>query len=149
MTRMSRDMFGGPGLRPSVSNTCMIVTAIWIVVCIIQFSLQMVMEAEACWGGSVEINDAGQSQIRCPDGTIMDPSGAYQAVSAVSGVIGFAFFLYIFVALCRTRNAMRRKYNIPAGACGGCEDCCCSFCCSCCTVSFDVADIAAAFAFCV
>ena len=33
------------------------------------------------------------------------------------------------------RKLVRTKDNIPAAACGECEDCCCSFWCSCCTIT--------------
>ena len=135
MTRMSRDMFGGPGARPSVSNTCKIVTSIFVVVLVIQCALQIVMDTEACYGGRVRINqDTLESEIECPDGSIEELSDTYNAVRAISGVIGCVFAIYILVAVCRTRYAMRKKYSIPPRCCGGCEDCCCSFWCSCCTV---------------
>ena len=49
-------------------------------------------------------------------------------------ILYFAFFLYFFIAMCRTRQAIRARYKIEDN-CGGCSDCCCTFWCSCCTIN--------------
>ena len=136
MTRMSRDWFGGEGERPSRSNTCYIVLAIWLVVIVIRnLILGSMQRATYCAGGWQWI-DNGQVYIKCPDGSIEYPSDRYFNLGTAMTVIGFCFFLYMLIATCRTRAYTRQKYQIRTGSCGGCEDCCCSFWCSCCTVSF-------------
>ncbi|CAB9498421.1 expressed unknown protein [Seminavis robusta] len=137
MTRMSRDWLGGPGPRPSVSNTCQIVTGIWVFVLLVQSIMRIIAESQGfCIGGELEFDiDTNQYKIKCPDGTFESPNTTYKAVMGVAGTLGGVFTLYLFFSICRTRQAMRRKYNIEAGGLGdGCEDCCCAFFCSCCTI---------------
>ena len=138
MTRLSRDWIGGAGPRPSASKTCTIVTGIWIVVLLIQSVMNIVMQSQGyCMGGQLDFDiNTGQYRIRCPDGSIQNPNSVYQATSSVAGLVGGAFAIYMALAICRSRQALHRKYQIEAGGCGdGCEDCCCAFFCSCCTVS--------------
>jgi hypothetical protein len=138
MTRMSRDWIGGSGLRPSASQTCQIVTGIWLVVLLVQAIMQIVMDSQGyCLGGQLTYDiDSKQYVIHCPDGSIDTPNSAYKATSWVAGLLGGSFAIYMLFVICRTRQAIRRKYQIEAGCCGnGCEDCCCALWCSCCTVS--------------
>ena len=136
MTRMSRDFLGGPGPRPSASNTCMIVTMIFIVMTVADIAVQSIGSATQCFGGAVRFNpDTDTVMIECPDGTWEERTTTYDTTSTISGVLSLAFWLYMLIAVCRTRAAMRAKYNIPPGGCGGCDDCCCSCWCGCCTVS--------------
>lgn len=143
MTRMSRDFFGGPGPRPSVSNTCKIVTCIFIVVSIIDMVLGIVADSSVCFGATREYNvDTGKWEIQCLDGTVQEPNMTYTATSGVAGAIVSLFGLYIIIGVCRTRYVIRNKYNIRADACGGClsacdgrcEDFCCSLLFPCCTL---------------
>jgi PLAC8 family len=138
MTRMSRDWIGGPGLRPSASRTCQIVTGIWLVVLLIQATMQIVMDSQGyCLGGQLTYDlDKHLYVILCPDGSINVPNSTYKATNWIAGLVGGCFALYTIFAICRTRQAIRKKYQIEAGYCGNvCEDCCCAFWCSCCTVS--------------
>lgn len=52
-------------------------------------------------------------------------------------VIIYVFLIWFIVATCRTRKAIRQRYQIPEKCCPGygCEDCCCVYWCTCCTVS--------------
>ena len=45
------------------------------------------------------------------------------------------FTVWSLYALCRIRQTVRTRYQIPEQYCQGCEDFCCSFFCSCCTVA--------------
>ena len=45
------------------------------------------------------------------------------------------FSLYCVYALCRTRETVRTRYQIPEQHCIGCEDLCCSIWCGCCTTA--------------
>lgn len=45
------------------------------------------------------------------------------------------FSLYSIYALCRTRQSVRTRYQIPETHCQGCEDICCSFWCNCCVTA--------------
>ena len=135
MTRMGRNFIGAPGAHPSVSNTCMIVTTIWIIFWLIDAVLQIVLDVEGCWGGTVRTNEDGTTEIECLDGTFKEISSTYNTISIIAGVLGFIFFCYMLVAVCQTRYATRQKFNIPPGCCGGCEDFCCVLWCSCCAVS--------------
>mmetsp|Transcript_17232 Transcript_17232/g.47137 ORF Transcript_17232/g.47137 Transcript_17232/m.47137 type:complete len:271 (-) Transcript_17232:174-986(-) len=47
----------------------------------------------------------------------------------------FAFALWSIYSLCRTRETMRARYQIPENHCVGCEDLCCSVWCSCCVAA--------------
>ena len=138
MTRMSRDWLGGRGLRPSLSNTCQIVTAIWLIVLLIQTVMQIVMDSQGyCFGAKLQYDlDAMQYQLLCPDGSIQTPNPTYKATNWVAGLVGAWFGIYMLIAICRTRQSIRRKYQIKAGCCADCcEDCCCALWCSCCAVS--------------
>jgi Cys-rich protein (TIGR01571 family) len=48
-------------------------------------------------------------------------------------LFGMVAILFIYAAL--TRAYIRRKYRIPEGRCGPCDDFCCSFWCGACSVS--------------
>jgi PLAC8 family len=136
MTRMSRDMFGGRGPRPSMSNTCKTMTGIFLFAVLVQIALSIVMDTQSCFGAQEQYNEETlELEILCPDGTIVEPSTVYSAVRSVTSLVSLAFMIYVLIATCRTRQAMRKKYKIEPTCCGGCEDCCCSFWCSCCTVS--------------
>lgn len=137
MTRMSRSWTGGPGARPSVSNTCGVVTGIFVVVSLAQSILQVVMDNGHCLGGHVEYDFAANpptEYIACPDGTTEPMTAQDSAMNTAIGIVAGLFGLYMLIAICRTRAAMRAKYNIAPGGCGGCEDCCCAAFCSCCTL---------------
>lgn len=47
----------------------------------------------------------------------------------------FLFSIWALVALCKTRETLRARYQIPEEHCIGCEDVCCAAFCSCCAVS--------------
>ena len=112
MTRMSRDWFGGPGDRPIKSKTCSIVVTIWIIVVVIDIVLGSIQRSTYCFGGRTMINfDTGVQYIECPDGSIEYPTQTFMVLGQVSYWIGFVFFLYMLIAVCRTRANMRRKYQ--------------------------------------
>jgi len=55
-----------------------------------------------------------------------------------AGLQAACYLAYAVVAtsiLMTVRKLVRTKDNIPAAACGECEDCCCSFWCPCCTIT--------------
>ena len=60
-----------------------------------------------------------------------EPSGAAKLAGTILGILPFLFFGYMLFLTCRTRNFVRRTYQIPGG---DVEDCCFSFWCSCCTI---------------
>ena len=107
MTRMGRNAFGLPGQRPSVSNTCRIVTAIFLIGVLAE-CLYTVMKQEETENTNVLV-------------------ALY--------FISIAVNLYVCVGICNTRAAIREKYKIKPGDCGAYEDCCYTCCCSCCVVS--------------
>ena len=45
------------------------------------------------------------------------------------------FSVYSLYSLCRTRENVRARYQIPETYCVGCEDLCCSMFCSCCATA--------------
>lgn len=47
----------------------------------------------------------------------------------------YAFFIFVVCLIAKTRRRIRQRYNIPAGCCGECDDCCTSFWCTCCAIS--------------
>lgn len=47
----------------------------------------------------------------------------------------FMFSVWSLYALCRTRENVRARYQIPEEYCKGCEDICCSIFCSCCAAA--------------
>lgn len=67
---------------------------------------------------------------------VVSATPEYNWLYTIHQLIGLAYFLYTLIVLCKTRRAVREKYDIPASkTCGGCEDCCCAFWCQCCTVA--------------
>jgi len=48
-------------------------------------------------------------------------------------MLQFAFFIYCFIVVLRTRRAVRRRYVIPEDFC--CEDVACICCCRCCAIA--------------
>lgn len=145
MTRMNLNFLGGPGQKASTSNTCITVTAIYLVYIVVESALSGATSAASpCgdFGGTnrptYTYNDTtGQFDWTCPDGSSANPSGTYDFLSGLTSLWQFAFFIYILIAMIRTRMTMRNKYQIPGTCCGdGClGDCCCSYWCSCCIVS--------------
>jgi Cys-rich protein (TIGR01571 family) len=49
-------------------------------------------------------------------------------------MIGTAYAVFFFIVATLTRFYVRRKYSIPEGCCGPCDDICCSFWCGTCSV---------------
>jgi len=111
MTRMSRNFCGLPGARPKRSHTLLIITGIWLYV---RFA-----QAIACV--IIYGNDPGSTTA--------------QFSSFIYSALDIAFSVYFLFAVINTRIAIRRRYQIPPGCCGECDDCCCTFWCPCCTVS--------------
>jgi hypothetical protein len=60
-------------------------------------------------------------------------SSAVNGLSMVAQGLGMAATLCICMIVCTVRQHIRRRDRIPAGTCGGCEDCCCACCCNPCT----------------
>jgi len=129
MTRMSLNWFSGPGEPPSTSKTCMTVSGIAIGVYVVMAILQIIMDSISCWGIRVEYNDSGDEVWTCPDDSTFETSTAFHAVRITTSIVGALYGVYRLVIICQTRRAIRDKYNIPPGSCGGCEDCCCAWIC--------------------
>jgi len=134
MQRMSLSWMGGKGQRPSASNTCKIVTGIFFGVAVLQSILRLILQSQGSCSGELEIDENGKKIIKCFDGSTETPNSAYVGIASFSSILGSLFAVYLFFAICQTRAAMRRKYNIATGDCGGMEDCCCTYFCSCCVV---------------
>jgi Cys-rich protein (TIGR01571 family) len=58
---------------------------------------------------------------------------SYMAILRLSG--NFLFTFWSIYALCRTRQSVRARYQIPEQTCQGCEDVCCAVWCGCCATS--------------
>ena len=67
-------------------------------------------------------------------GTVTNATG-YHATRGTQAALGWAFYIFLFVLLYKTRVFIRNKYSIRERNCQNCEDCCCVFWCSCCTVA--------------
>ena len=60
----------------------------------------------------------------------------FYAARGAEIALGWAFYIFLFVLMCKTRVYIRNKYNIRNKHCqGSCEDVCCVFWCGCCTVA--------------
>ena len=57
----------------------------------------------------------------------------YAFIGIVKGC-QLAFWIYMMIAIIRTRQAVRSKFAIPEQCCPGCEDALCAICCGCCTI---------------
>ena len=62
-------------------------------------------------------------------------SGGYLTAQYIVNIVLLAFAVFRIGMVCKTRELIRNKYQIPSKRCGGCEDCCCAFWCGCCTVA--------------
>lgn len=62
--------------------------------------------------------------------------GQVPSVISTLRFVGNIFFTaWAVYSLCRTRQNVRARYQIPEERCHGCEDLCCSFWCSCCVTA--------------
>lgn len=59
----------------------------------------------------------------------------YRALTVINNLINFILGLYTFLVMWRVRQYIRKRYQIPDGSLGRCDDCCSVFWCSCCTVA--------------
>jgi len=63
----------------------------------------------------------------------------YDTTPMVLSILRFVgnliFTFWSIYALCRTRQNVRARYQIPEQHCAGCEDCCCATFCACCTTA--------------
>lgn len=130
MTRMSLNWIGGPGQRPSVSNTCYVVTGIMVGFIFLEAIFSIVMDAVSCWGVELQWNEAAQEFLyTCPDGSTIDGNSTFSTLRSIISILGTIFFVYKLVIVCQTRRAIREKYDIPPGCCGPLNDCCVSYWC--------------------
>lgn len=136
---MSLDFLGGAGSPPSKSYTCAILTGHFFVVVTVVALLNYFGSQGQCEGGTQETvlvlvdgEVTKKEKIKCPDGTYDEDN---LMIWPFVSIVVLAFWLFFLNAVYRTRVAVRKKYNIPVGCCGGCEDLCYSCWCNCCTVS--------------
>lgn len=111
MSRLQLSWLGEPGLVSNTKNTFTVVLVLAISYYVYSIALQIVENAYS--------NEA------------MIPS--YLIVLKFVG--NFLFALWVVYSLCRTRETMRARYQIPEQRCHGCEDLCCSLWCSCCVTA--------------
>ena len=64
-----------------------------------------------------------------------EPMEAPTWIAVLRFVGNFLFCLWAIYSLCRTRETLRARYQIPEERCDGCEDLCCSIWCSCCVTA--------------
>jgi Cys-rich protein (TIGR01571 family) len=57
-----------------------------------------------------------------------------EGLAVVRTIIGIVYTVFFLFVATLTRAYIRRKYNIPNGCCGPCDDFCCSFWCGTCSV---------------
>lgn len=73
------------------------------------------------------------------DGSAADEGGNVPAmlplVLIARRVLPLMFLVFRFFVVCKTRQHMRYKYQIPEKSCYGCEDCCCAYWCNFCTLA--------------
>jgi len=60
---------------------------------------------------------------------------APKVISILKFVGNLLFSIWAIYSLCRTRENVRARYQIPEKRCVGCEDLCCSLWCGCCTAA--------------
>ena len=103
------------GSAAKTASTFRIMFWIGIVVWILPYSLPYVSFAF--------INEYGQL------------TDAYFIALRIVSIVLLALTVFRIAMICKTRELIRNKYQIPSRHCGCCEDCCCAFWCSCCTVA--------------
>jgi Cys-rich protein (TIGR01571 family) len=55
-------------------------------------------------------------------------------VNTARWIVWIVYFVFFLIVATLTRAYIRRKYSIPTGCCGPCDDFCCSFWCGTCSV---------------
>jgi len=63
----------------------------------------------------------------------METTPLYMTILRLAG--NLIFSVWSLYALCRTRQNVRARYQIPEKHCKGCEDFCCAFWCGCCVTA--------------
>lgn len=109
MTRLKLNLCGEPipgGNKPGMTTfrilfiiTCVYILFNWITGAIIQTQ-----------------NEDGEEYT-----TSDEESELSAIVSGIQDIVQFAFFIFMLFLTIRTRGYIRRKYEIPAECCGGCE----------------------------
>ena len=104
----------------SFPNCCMVTFCIWQPVA---FEFERVQVRNSYWWMAPLLF------ILWFAGTILANQEFIQDTS-IAGILEIIWWAVLTTLLNAIRQNIRQKYNIPAGCCGSCEDCCCSFWCT-------------------
>jgi Cys-rich protein (TIGR01571 family) len=117
MSRMQLTWLGEPGTPLAIRSTWTVVVTLFVAFLTFEFSLGI---AEATYNDDY--------------GTGTDTPGFIQTLKFAGN---FLFTLWAIYALCRTRENVRARYQIPEqySHLRGCEDLCCAIWCSACTTA--------------
>lgn len=75
------------------------------------------------------VNEEGNFK---PANSLTDAPSWVGILNQVRHLVDFAFYLYVLLLTIRTRQHIRKRYQIPVAPYGACEDCCVAFCVPCC-----------------
>jgi Cys-rich protein (TIGR01571 family) len=117
MSRMQLTWLGGIGSANMTRQTFMVVLMLTVAFFVYCLALEI-----------AAFPYTSTSTVESP----VDPP-LYISVLRMAGDLLFS--LWAFIALCRTRRAVRERYQIPEQHCKGCEDACCSLWCGCCVAA--------------
>lgn len=123
MTRMRLNWLASPGSVSEVARTFRTTFIVTVIFLAADFVLESLF-ASMVPAGAIEdpYNNA-------------DVSAEAMMLYHARRALELAFWLYVLIATCRTRQKVREHYQIPEENCSGCEDLCCAFFCSCCSIS--------------
>jgi Cys-rich protein (TIGR01571 family) len=138
MTRMGLSATGGgaAGLPPGSRRTSSAFKAVATVM-VLYLAADYTMSLVWLIGGFLVASSSSSSSASpasSSDSTPTVPTWLL-AMRFIQYLVEVLFWLYLLVALARTRAHVRKRYRIPEQHCptGCCEDCCCSCWLPCCT----------------
>uniref|UniRef100_A0A7S1GQQ2 PLAC8 family protein n=1 Tax=Cyclophora tenuis TaxID=216820 RepID=A0A7S1GQQ2_CYCTE len=127
MTRMRLTWTGEPGNVSAVSKTFRNVVVLFVAFIALDNFLSVMVSTQP-----LEFTENVSEDGTVHEQLVMSPTASL--FYALRSGLETCFFLYLLLATCRTRQAVRTHYNIPEQNCQGCEDFCCALWCSACSV---------------
>ena len=129
MSRMQLTWLGGPGPLERTRQTFFVIILLAVARFIFGVSVTVLSDLYTTYTPIVYTDDT-------PDEYAAYTGGKTPPFIHYINWIGASIFgIWYLVALCRTRQTVRERYQIPEYSCKGCEDCCCAYWCSCCVTA--------------
>jgi Cys-rich protein (TIGR01571 family) len=134
MTRMKLNPYASPMQNSSGMSAFKFLFVVVVAYCVlIQVGISGTLQVLGIWvtAGTYTTTDPYTGE-ETDDATTESLAGG--GVGVVRRVVGLAYAVFFLFVATLTRAYIRRKYRIPEGCCGPCDDFCCSFWCGACSV---------------